>query len=186
MQLQPDQLYHIYNRGNNQQLVFFQEGNYLFFVRKLREFLLPHAHLLAWCLMPNHFHLLVQLRDGASPQRFSDAIGTLLSSYTRAVNRQQNRTGSLFQQKTKAKLLDSGLYALNCFCYIHQNPRRAALEHIAGAWPWSSFQDYVGRRQGTLCNAALATQLLDLPADYAERLALLLQVVPDDVRSGMY
>ena len=186
MNLQHEQLYHVYNRGNNKEPLFFNDDNYRHFLHKMRALLLPEAHLLAWCLMPNHFHLLVELRSTSSSAEFSAGMRTLLSSYTRGINTQEERTGSLFQQQTKARMLDTENYALHCFCYIHQNPQRAGLEKKAGAWPWSSFRDYVGLRSGTLCDQKLATQLLDLPADFAERRALLLQVLPEDVKSGMY
>jgi len=51
-------LYHIYNQGNNQQMIFFNKENYLFFLKKIRIHVLPFADILAWCLMPNHFHLM--------------------------------------------------------------------------------------------------------------------------------
>ena len=66
MDLQHEQLYHIYNRGNNRQRVFLRDDHYLLFLKKLRDLLQPQAHIVAWCLMPNHFHLLVQLRVGWS------------------------------------------------------------------------------------------------------------------------
>lgn len=72
-------------------------------------------------------------------------------------------------------------YLLRCFCYIHQNPLRAALETEVGTWPWSSFRDYVGLRSGQLCAKAVAAELLDLPADPAELRHLLLQTLPDEV-----
>ncbi len=53
-------IYHIYNRGNNKQLIFFKEANYIYFLGKIRKFVTPHCELLAYVLMPNHFHLLVQ------------------------------------------------------------------------------------------------------------------------------
>lgn len=112
-------IYHIYNRGNNRQLIFFEEKNYHFFLQKMRTHLLPHCHLLAWCLMPNHFHWMVQIRNNYSTiddqqhsqknspvvQPLNMSISTLLSSYTKAINNMYNRTGSLFQRRTKAKNL---------------------------------------------------------------------------------
>jgi len=56
-----EHIYHLYNRGNNSQKVFFARENYLFFLEKLRKHILPHADLLAWCLMPNHFHLMISV-----------------------------------------------------------------------------------------------------------------------------
>ena len=84
-------------------------------------------------------------------------IGTLLSSYTQAINRQEDRTGSLFQKKTQAKRLDvSEGYPFICFQYIHQNPMKAGLVDKIDDWHYSSFKDYAGLRKGTLCNLALA------------------------------
>ncbi len=56
-------IYHIYNQGNNWQAIFFNRENYLFFIRKIRIHILPFADILAWCLMPNHFHLMVEVKD---------------------------------------------------------------------------------------------------------------------------
>ena len=65
-------LYHIYNQGNNRQNIFFNRDNYLFFLKKLNLYILPHADILAWCLMPNHFHIMVYVKqvfftDGVTP-----------------------------------------------------------------------------------------------------------------------
>ena len=173
MNLQPDGLYHIYNRGNNRDHIFFNDENYRYFLGKMRKHLLPHCHLLAWCLMPNHFHWLVLLRDTANALALGKDLRVMLSSYTRAIQQQQ--------QHTQAKELTTEGYALNCFCYLHQNPLHAGLEATAGEWVWSSFWDYAGLRSGNLCDRALAQQLLDLPAGATERQALLLQALPEDV-----
>ena len=56
-------IYHIYNQGNNRQVIFYNRKNYLFFLRKIRTHILPFADILAWCLMPNHFHLMVEVKS---------------------------------------------------------------------------------------------------------------------------
>jgi putative transposase len=197
-------IYHIYNQGNNRQPVFFNRENYLYFLRKLRIHIIPFADVLAWCLMPNHFHLMVEVRDpesrgadilsrgatlsrtptknpGRTPaneetgQSFNHSIGVLLSSYTKAINKQNNTTGSLFRQKTKAICLNEikGIsshwytsfgvtfmkvdipefqYPQVCFNYIHQNPVKAGLVARAEDWEFSSYRDLVGMRDGTLVN----------------------------------
>ena len=61
MQFDSGHLYHIYNQGNNRQKIFFERDNYLFFLRKIHKHVLPFADVLAWCLMPNHFHLMVHV-----------------------------------------------------------------------------------------------------------------------------
>ena len=80
MQLQPGHCYHIYNRGNNREPIFFKPENYRYFLRKIRTHLLPQMRLLTWCLMPNHFHLLVQIREESAPESCSAVFRVLLSS----------------------------------------------------------------------------------------------------------
>ena len=63
MNFETGNLYHIYNQGNNRQKIFFSRENYLFFLNKIKTHILPHADIVAWCLMPNHFHLMVYVHD---------------------------------------------------------------------------------------------------------------------------
>lgn len=193
----PHTIYHIYNQGNNQERIFFSEENYLFFLWKMRKQLLPYVEFLAYCLMPNHFHWLVLTKQSAcewskarkpthkwsenleSPdhlqQNLSHAIAILLRSYARAINKQENRSGSLFRQKTKVKngwtdivltvddrsfFRPENDYAYQCFCYIHENPVKAGLVKHPEDWKYSSAQDYAGRRNGTLCNKEMAKKIL--------------------------
>jgi len=165
----PEQLYHIYNRGNNRQTVFFTPEHYLFFLRKIRVEVLPHAQILAYCLMPNHFHFLVMSSANPAAQHpLLPAFGRVLGPYAQAINRQLLRTGSLFQAKTKARLLPlyEADYPRTCFHYLHQNPVRAGLVRNLHDWPYSSYRDYAGYRMGTLCQQAVARDYLDLPATY--------------------
>ena len=68
-------IYHVYNRGNNSQTVFFDHENYMFFLEKIRTHILPHADILAWCLMPNHFHLMISVKQvEISEQVISDGL----------------------------------------------------------------------------------------------------------------
>ncbi len=129
--------------------------------------------------MPNHFHfMLVPKEEGCKNitlgekethmQNLSKAIGKTLSSYTKAINIQNNTTGNLFQKKTQAKCLSTEKeskfthldYLLTCFHYIHQNPLMANLVQNIEDWKYSSFSDYYGYRNGTLCNKNLAMELL--------------------------
>ena len=63
MQLEKGYVYHIFNQGNNHRHIFFNHENHLFFLEKLKTFILPYADILAWCLMPNHFHLMVRINE---------------------------------------------------------------------------------------------------------------------------
>ncbi|NOR75330.1 MAG: hypothetical protein GQ525_09240, partial [Draconibacterium sp.] len=120
MQFETNHIYHIYNRGNNSQNIFFNRENYLFFLQKIRTHIIPFADILAWCLMQNHFHLMVYINTnkisfenklnlnkdkygvkwGAvinNKRTLNKSIAIMLRSYTRAINNQKNRNGSLFQ-----------------------------------------------------------------------------------------
>ena len=66
MEFEQGHLYHVYNRGNNSQKVFFTIANYLFFLKKIKTNILPYADILAWCLMPNHFHLMIHVNEVAT------------------------------------------------------------------------------------------------------------------------
>jgi putative transposase len=176
MELYPNHLYHIFNQGNNRQKIFFSDENYRHFLRLVKKFILPHCDILAYCLMPNHFHFLINanekscyLRDHGSVRMHQLAFGfrTLLISYAQAVNVQENRTGSLFRQGTKCVLVDGMQrhYGLTAFHYIHQNPWKANLVSRPEDWPYSSFPDYAGFRENGICNRKLAFELLGFHPD---------------------
>lgn len=107
----------------------------------------------------------------------------MLSSYSQAINKQENRTGSLFQQHTKAKLLETEnpLYAEICFHYIHQNPVKAGLVKEIERWEFSSVQEYAWLRNEKLCNQEKAQLLLNIPEDGNEFLELSRQVLSDEM-----
>lgn len=172
MNIKSPGVYHIYNRGNNNQPVFFSEENYYYFLRKCHHYLKPTGTILCWCLMPTHFHFLINtteksfeiIRSGnIEMPAIVNAFRLLQSSYAKGINQQQHRTGSLFQQKTKAKLVSGESdYSLTAFHYIHQNPYSAGLVKQLEEWPFSSYPDYAGLRNGTLCEKELAIELLGL------------------------
>ena len=105
------------------------------------------------------------IQDGSfGRQRFSQGIKQLLSSYAKAINKQEGRTGSLFQQKTKCVHVNDSEhdYSLTSFHYVHQNPLRAGLVDRMEDWEFSSFREYMGEGKVMLCNRDLARELLDL------------------------
>jgi putative transposase len=173
MHFEENNLYHIYNRGNNKQPIFFNRENYLYFLKKIQKYIFPNCQILAWCLMPNHFHLLIKA-DGNSTKNIkhhpieinalTEAIRLLLSNYTQGINKQNNSTGSLFQQKTKVKCVSSkdDNYGYTTFKYIHQNPLKAKLVIKLEEWEFSSFKDYAELRKGKLCNKELAFELFEI------------------------
>jgi putative transposase len=185
MHFEPDALYHIYNRSN--ETVFYNRENYLFFLGKIKIKIAPFCKILSWVLMPNHFHFLViaseqgcaAVEENHRPvlQVLSKKIGTVLSSYTQAIKKQENRRGKLFSNNTEAKCLneiefDNSLkyeltgskplsthapdYVTVYFNYIHQNPVLTGLVSKMEDWEFSSFRDFVGLRNGSLIRKDLA------------------------------
>lgn len=172
MNLLQGDIYHVFNRGNNREVIFRRRSNYHHFLDGIRKYLLKRCDLLAWCLMPNHFHFLVHANESSVPviqdlsfnrQQFSQGIKQLLSSYAKSINKQEGRTGSLFQQKTKGLYVSdpSEDYSLTVFHYIHQNPVRAGLVDRMEDWEFSSFNEYIGKGKFCLCEKEMAASLLD-------------------------
>lgn len=202
MQFLPEHTYHVYNQGNNQVPIIFERDDYLLFLEKMRKALTPHSSILAWCLMPNHFHWLFQvnedyevLYDANKRARrlnpLNKDIGTLLSSYSQKINKKYNRSGSLFRKRTKAKSLSedrtgSRNYGINCFLYIQQNPRKAGLVDNMEEWEFSSFRDYIGVRNGDLCNKSLAKDLFKLPNKTNDFYKLSLKTIPDHIVQKLF
>jgi len=176
MQFLTERIYHVYNQGNNRQKIFSDDDDYFIFLNLYRRLIEKNCDTLAWCLMPNHFHFMiytdarcsVKLKQGGLQlDPLTNGIRKLLSSYARIFNARQDRSGSLFRQKTKAKSLSeikiapenvycAKDYFINCFHYIHQNPLKAGLVNRLENWRFSSFQDYAALRNGNLCNKELA------------------------------
>ncbi len=147
VELRAGEHYHIYNRGNNYADVFFERENYLYFLRQVRKYLLPEAvEIVAYCLMPNHYHLLLRLLA----DDLSTPMQGLSLSYTKAVNLHYGRVGALFQGRFKAVRVDRDEYLLHLSRYIHLNPLTAGLVKRAEDWEFSSYRDYIGLRSGTL------------------------------------
>jgi putative transposase len=159
--LQAGEYYHLYNRGVNRQKIFFNQENYLFFLRRVRKYLLeegktsevsetsevlPGCEVIAYCLMPNHYHFLIRPLHN----ELSHKMQLLGISYTKAINKQQRRVGPLFQGQFQAVHVDCDEYLLHLSRYLHLNPVLAGLVKKPEDWPFSSYNDYLGLRQGTL------------------------------------
>ena len=86
MRFEANGIYHVYNRGNRGIPIFYKERNYDFFLNKIKTHIKPHASVLAYCLMPNHFHLMIRIRELAKDGALNNEIATLLRSYTWAIN----------------------------------------------------------------------------------------------------
>jgi putative transposase len=183
MHFEKDHVYHVYNRGNNKTRIFFSPENYLFLLKKISKEWQQYCDLFCYCLMPNHFHFMLSPNEEGCQNIFlkgqpshlqllSKTIGKTLSSYTQAINLRNNTVGNLFQKKTKAKCITETQYHLfnrsatdyliNCFLYIHNNPLDAMIVKDLKEWPYSSWPDYYGFRNGSLCNRNLAMERIGL------------------------
>jgi REP element-mobilizing transposase RayT len=140
--------YHLYNRGVNRQPIFFAQANWAFFIERMRHYFGPNwVEMVAYCLMPNHYHMLVCARCDDLGHRIMQPFTV---SYTKAINKQQDRVGPLFQGPFQARLVDEDRYLNHLSRYIHLNPVMAGLVNKPEQWIFSSYRDYVGLRKGTL------------------------------------
>jgi putative transposase len=166
--------YHIYNRGNNKQKIFFTNENYFFFLEKVKKYICPNCDLISWVLMPNHFHFLIRANTETcrlikqTPieiNTLTEGIRLLLSSYSKAIQKQESKTGNLFQQKTKSKCVDT--YVDVAFQYIHQNAFNAGLCSKLEDWEFSSFKEYTTTGTKNLCSTEIGLKYLNIdPASY--------------------
>jgi putative transposase len=207
MILEKNHIYHIYNQGNNRQKIFFARNNYLYFLEKFNKLVSPYVDVIAWCLMPNHFHFMLYVKEIeleiiesedftqsetltkekkalTKKRTLNDSIGVLLRSYTRAINKQENMSGSLFRNPTRSECVtrfegispsyfntSSGTqinvripekeYPQACFDYIHYNPVVANIVKKLEDWEYSSYRDYCGLRNGKMVNKQRAEEYVN-------------------------
>ena len=136
----PDLAQHVVQRGNNRVACFFGKDDYRIYLRWLgalaqREDCAVHA----WVLMTNHVHLLITPGAPDSLARLMQSLGRRYVGY---VNRRYGRTGTLWEGRYKASLVQTEEYLLNCLRYIELNPVRAGLSADPGAYRWSSYRHH--------------------------------------------
>lgn len=153
--------YHIYNRGNNGIPIFMEPENNYHFLRLYAKYIEPIAETFAWCLMNNHFHILVRIKDKAEIIASDLTYNTtekpkviepyrqfshLFNAYTQAINKKYHRTGSLFETKFERKLVNSERYFQQLIFYIHNNPVHHGFVTQMGLYPWSSYESIVSEK----------------------------------------
>jgi REP element-mobilizing transposase RayT len=136
----PGAFYHAISRGNERKAIFRSDSDYELFLETLKDASERFDVLIhAYCLMPNHLHLLIQTQDS----NLSQFMKRLLGVYTIRFNRRHNRFGHLFQGRYKAYLIDQDSYFLQLSRYIHLNPVKAKLSPHAQDYRWSSMQFFL-------------------------------------------
>ncbi|MGV3527677.1 MAG: transposase [Flavisolibacter sp.] len=154
--LQTDAFYHLYNRGNNREKIFFNKENYRYFLKKFDEYLSPYLDVFAYCLLPNHFHFLIKTRETTELIELTLKKGsdTLLDfsivisevfrrfflSYAKAIKIQEGRTGSLFEKNFRRIMVESDQHLVWLVNYIHRNPQTHGLIPDFRNYSYSSYQ----------------------------------------------
>ncbi len=169
--LDPNCFYHIYNRGINGETLFKNERNYVFFLQKYSQYLCPFVDTYAYCLLNNHFHLLIRTKseeaikllftnetkfgDKNLAWHYSNAFASFFKSYAQAINKGYNRTGALFEEPfRRIKITNSG-YLIEMVYYIHNNPQKHGFIADFRDYPHSSYRALLSTSETRLQREAL-------------------------------
>jgi len=121
--------YHIYNRGNNKEKLFLEHADYMYFLELFRKYIHDITNIYCYCLMPNHFHFLIRIRERGeiisyeqSTKPFPQSFSNYFNAYAKYFNIKYGRTGSLFQKSFMRKRVDNEIYLKYLIHYIHTNP----------------------------------------------------------------
>jgi putative transposase len=133
--------YHIFNHANGNDNLFVCDEDYNRFLSLLNHLITPHMQVLAWCLMPNHFHLVARVREADAPHLLIAEIFRLMfSTYAAQFNAEYRRRGSVFRKRFKHLWVDSPAYLYQVVHYVHRNPVHHGFVADLAAWHWSSFR----------------------------------------------
>ena len=179
---QPGMYYHIYNRGARQLTIFREPTNYLFTLSKIQKYCQAyHISMIAYCLMPNHYHLLVRQNGDKSAGNLPQSV---FNSYSKAYNKMYNQSGTLFEGRFRAKLVQSSSHLLHLCRYIHGNPVKDGLVSDPAKWPYSNYLEWLGERNGILVDREFIKRQFDHPQEYKKFLFRYLKSLnlPEDVQ----
>lgn len=155
----PGCYYHVFNRGNNRENIFIETRNFDYFMQQYQKYIVPVAETFAYCLLRNHFHLLICVRKeeelrikdlrGFPKPRRSEVMGpedlvlqaftNFFNSYAKSINKAYHRTGSLFQKGFHRIPVTSNRQFLALIDYIHRNPQKHGFTDDYCNYPYSSF-----------------------------------------------
>jgi REP element-mobilizing transposase RayT len=152
MDIQPlneGQYFHIYNRGVNGEDLFKEERNYYYFLQQYKFYCSDVLETLAYCLLKNHFHLLVYIKEdvevprqdgqGMFKMNASKQLGHFFNSYAQSINRAHKRTGPLFESPFERKWVDNEGYLTSMIYYCHRNAVHHGFVNDLRDWEFSSY-----------------------------------------------
>ena len=158
--------YHIYNRGINKQRIFFSTENYLYCLRLIKKYSTKYGiSVIAYCLMPNHYHLVLRQDNYTSISKF---VNVIFSAYVQGINRSLQRRGPLFESRFKNVHIDKDEYVLHLCRYIHLNPVKAKLTKKPDHWAFSNYLEWINQRDGQLKDADFISKYFSSPQEYRE------------------
>ena len=194
--------YHVYNRGINGEDLFKEARNYPYFLKLYAKYITPVAETYAYCLMKNHFHLLIRIRSEEEVirntgglnanvgrvlnpsdvtteaiKRISNQFAKLFNSYAQAINKAYGRTGGLFEELFRRIPVDNEDYRVQLVYYIHANPQKHGFVSDFREYPHSSYHAHLSKLDTQLRRAELMDWFGD--ADAYEKYHLPNQVLAD-------
>ena len=160
----PDGMYHILSRAIGNEKLFHNNDNYDFFLQKYKQYILPVADTFAFCMLPNHFHFLIQIKSfghleeyfiekkkrksidlNQIPDLTMECFSNLLNSYSKSFNKVYKRRGSLFiDYLRRVEIMDDCQFGSTIF-YIHKNPVHHGYVNSISSWRWSSYNKLIGK-----------------------------------------
>jgi putative transposase len=157
-QLLASTYYHIFNHANGDEDLFREPENYRYFLQQYHKHLDRIAHTYSYCLMPNHFHLLVRIKSNdeiithlpgfknlegvAASNLLSKQFSNFFNGYTKAFNKKNGRRGSLFLKNFKKKAIIETKYLREVILYIHLNPVKHTFTLLPQDWKWSAYHSF--------------------------------------------
>ncbi|MDQ7948891.1 MAG: hypothetical protein REI78_11345 [Pedobacter sp.] len=154
----PDGYYHLFNHAVGFDNLFRSHDNYLFFLARYEKYIYPVAKTFVYCLMPNHFHFLIQIRNEESIRQLAKVdqsvefdfhrfmmqyLSNFLNSYAKAFNKQHKRKGALFIDFTKRIEIKNETYFNRIIHYIHLNPVHHGFVASVNDWKYSSYHSII-------------------------------------------
>lgn len=135
-----EEFYHIYNHSIGSELLFRNNNDYDYFILKMKRYLDPFCQIIAYCLLPNHFHILIKVIKPVNKNKtLEQTIKNFFNSYTRSYNSIHKRMGRLFRHGYKSKNVNSEEYLKWVIYYIHRNPVHHGLVDKCNNWKYSSY-----------------------------------------------